>query len=197
MRDREKLVCLTAYFSTSETYIFPGRFDDHYDHWSKADDAPLLPVDTSLTGDAAYQRRLAMSQPRNPPPPAGHPVTASSIDDVDPGPSSRHPSPPIPVTETGEEAFLRRAAMSTLNRPPPPQPQSPPSPPSLAYNPFAPPSVPPPPSGPTPTELEAKIKAAAAIAAKLGALAANAPSAPPPAHEAEERCGFFLPSTMT
>jgi len=62
--------------------------------------------------------------------------------------------------------------MSTLNRPPAPAPARSPSPPTLAYNPFAPPSVPPPPPAPGAGSLEDKVKAAAAIAARLGAIAA-------------------------
>ena len=95
--------------------------------------------------------------------------------------------------ETGEEAYLRRLAMSTISRnAPPSQPERPRSvsPPALAYNPFAPPSVPPPPPGP-PTAIalnvvEDKVKAAAAIAAKLSALATTAGGAPPTSLLAEE-----------
>lgn len=106
------------------------------------------------------------------------------------------PPPPQLVAQTGEEAYLRRLAMSTVPRasptstpplPPPPPERShtrSPSPPALAYNPFAPPSVPPPPppgAAPGATlgatgDVQEKAKAAAAIAAKLAALG-SAPGA--------------------
>ncbi|KAG6879530.1 hypothetical protein C0992_001863 [Termitomyces sp. T32_za158] len=168
-----------------------GRFEEQYDRWSRADDEkrdPPRPV--SMTGDEAYQRRLAMSnanatQPAPPP------------DDAPTAP------PDAPAAQTGDEAYLRRVAMSTMNRPhpppapaPAPAPVSPPSPPPLAYNPFAPQSVPPPPPGPptsASSEIEAKVKAAAAIAARLSALAGSAPSpapAPAPKEEKPDPHGF-------
>ena len=85
--------------------------------------------------------------------------------------------------ETGEEAYLRRVALSEAQgnlvhspaaNPSPPPPIQPDSPPTLAYNPFAPRPAPPPPSGPPSYAFEDKVKAAAAIAAKLGALATTA-----------------------
>ncbi|GLB35006.1 putative RNA recognition motif containing protein [Lyophyllum shimeji] len=176
-----------------------GRFGDHYDHWSRADDerreaatvpasyAPPAPVPTNLTGSEAYQRRLAMSaalHSASPPPPA-----ASDDHDV-PGLHAGQAPAAIPAPQTGEEAYLRRLAMSTAAPPPPPRPASPSSPPPLAYNPFAPSSVPPPPppepSAAMPPEIEAKVKAAAAIAAKLSALASTQPAAAPPAPTTEE-----------
>ena len=111
-----------------------------------------------------------MSQSRNPLLTDSAPRTDQDI----PGPSGQLPPVSLPPAETGEEAYLRRLAMSNANQRPPSRSESPP----LAYNPFAPPSVPPPPSSSDSTELEAKVKAAAAIAAKLGAIAANAPSEP-------------------
>ncbi|KAK0503185.1 hypothetical protein EDD18DRAFT_1244785 [Armillaria luteobubalina] len=173
-----------------------GRYDESYDHWSRGDDEkrgigrpaqPAVTVDKSMTGDEAYQRRLALSRPQ--PPRAPSPPQ----DEAPPAPAP--PAPP-PVTETGDEAYLRRLAMSS--RPPvpvpapPPAPPAPaarpPSPPQLAYNPFAPPSVPPPPPGPPAAALQAiideKVKAAAAIAARLGALASAAPATPSPPKDA-------------
>lgn len=161
-----------------------GRYDT-FDHWSRGrpengadskreapitDDAPPVVVDRTLTGDEAFQRRLAMStRPRSPLPVPSPPAQAPQGE-------------PLPRPETGDEAYLRRLAMSTMGRNAPPTPQSERprsvSPPALAYNPFAPPSVPPPPPGPPPVTasnvFEDKVKAAAAIAAKLSALATSA-----------------------
>ncbi|PFH54403.1 hypothetical protein AMATHDRAFT_83440 [Amanita thiersii Skay4041] len=174
-----------------------GRYDDEcYDHWSRDDDRGYgdnsarnpssAAVDRNLTGEEAYQRRLAMSSgmksaPVAPAPSADDPETIPSLSIGDATPPA-----PASVNMTGEEAYLRRVAMSTMgNRSQPPQP--PPvarSPPPLAYNPFAPPAVSAPPPGPPPppasNELEDRIKAAAAIAAKLGALAKAEPSSSTP-----------------
>ncbi|PPR03520.1 hypothetical protein CVT24_007006 [Panaeolus cyanescens] len=175
-----------------------GRYD-HEDRWTRHSDrdarhesptisAPVS-VDRNLTGDEAFQRRLAMSQQR----PRSPPVDQTHLDARE---SSQQQSTGFGVTphaaESGEEAYLRRVAMSTMRQPDPsmstfsphiPPRQRSPSPPTLAYNPFAPPSVPPPPPPPAtmPGALEERVKAAAAIAAKLGALANATPSAQPPA----------------
>ena len=159
------------------SYTLLGRYDT-FDHWSRRTDdnsaniqdgsesAPV-PIDRNLTGDEAFQRRLAMSaRPRSPPPTT---VPASQI--VAEGQGRQPPS------ELDEEANLNESEMSiTHHLAPFHDPARPISPPTLAYNPFAPPSVPPPPPGPPgtsiPSEFEAKAKAAAVIAAKLGALAA-------------------------
>lgn len=161
------------------------------DRWTRGrtpdrDDQPLrgpppAPVEKNLTGDEAYQRRLAMSTARAPSP------------DI---PPPREELSSLMMAQSGEEAYLRRLAMSTMNRdssastpaPMPPPPERQPSPPTLAYNPFAPSSAPPPPSGPPglPGDFGEKAKAAAAIAARLSALAAAAESSvaasdsPPP-----------------
>ncbi|KAF8078001.1 hypothetical protein FPV67DRAFT_1463798 [Lyophyllum atratum] len=161
-----------------------GRFDEDFDHWSRADDErreaattqvsypALAPVAGTLTGDEVYQRRLALSAafPSAPPP-----VLPNEEGDVL-GLSMGLTPAPISVAQSGDEAYQRRLAMSSAGPPPPA------SPPPLAYNPFAPPSVPPPPSGPpgsVTSEIEAKVKAAAAIAARLSALAGSMPSASP------------------
>lgn len=183
-----------------------GRFDHgSFDKWSRADDerprglgasnTPAVHVDRNMSGEEAFQRRLAMSA----------------------GAAARVPSPtPVPVDHnlSGEEAYQRRLAMasggnrphvfsasaSPLRQPSPggsdDEPSSQPpapvmqpaqlmvpvpptrSPPPLAYNPFAPPAnippPPPPPSSQIPVALEDKVKAAASIAARLSALASAA-----------------------
>ncbi|KAF8163254.1 hypothetical protein B0H34DRAFT_694685 [Crassisporium funariophilum] len=162
-----------------------GRYDT-FDHWSrgKSDskvrdipehDAPPVAVDRNLTGDEAFQRRLAMStKPQSPPPPpVAPPIVVQPMDEDLPFITPH-------AMETNEDVDHRPAAMS--HPPVPHRPRSL-SPPTLAYNPFAPPSVPPPPPGPPgtafPGDFEAKVKAAAAIAAKLGALAASSGSMQP------------------
>ncbi|KAG2755956.1 hypothetical protein P692DRAFT_20853196 [Suillus brevipes Sb2] len=173
-----------------------GRFDNgSFDQWSRADDerprglgasdTPAVHVDRNMSGEEAFQRRLAMSA----------------------GAAARVPSPtPVPVDHnlSGEEAYQRRLAMASSklrptaspfepsSRPPAPVNQPvqlvtpvPPmrSPPPLAYNPFAPPAnippPPPPPSSQIPVALEDKVKAAASVAARLGALAATASGSGP------------------
>ena len=155
------------------SYTLLGRYDT-FDHWSRRPDdnrtnlqegsesAPVA-IDRNLTGDEAFQRRLAMSaRPRSPP--------ATSVSAIEEDLSSHGRQPPV---ESDEEISVHRSE----------DPAPPLSPPTLAYNPFAPPSVPLPPPGPPstfiPSEFEAKAKAAAAIAAKLGALAAVSTSSEP------------------
>jgi len=183
-----------------------GRFG--YGQWSRADenerrdvrivDTPTV-VEPTLTGDEAYQRRLALTAQRRPEAPP-QPTAALIPNDNDeiPGLSASNTTAILPPTETGEEVYLRRLAMSALGKQPQAHttapPVSPSSPPPLAYNPFAPPSSipPPPPPGSMPMELEAKVKAAAAIAARLSALAASAPSEPsgPAEEEKPDPHGF-------
>ncbi|KAK7689101.1 hypothetical protein QCA50_007792 [Cerrena zonata] len=194
-----------------------GRYDDEqeedYDRpvgLGAAALPPPAPVNVSMTGDEAYQRRLALSRGLQPAPPTGNPpFTPSFSSQAFPGTedhslSIKHdveelsdlpPSPPRavpPVTETGDEAYLRRLALSQARQHPsaipvPSLPVSLPSvsdePPALAYNPFAPPAVPPPPPtgllGLSEDKVKSSREAAAAIAARLAALA------PPPGASSE------------
>ncbi|KAL0946977.1 hypothetical protein HGRIS_013127 [Hohenbuehelia grisea] len=207
------------------------RYDGHNDRWNRAMDGgdpsaideppkesqpPPVNFDRNMTGDDAYQRRLALSAgigarravsppavPSFQPPsfaPAKHPQedspTSDQANDTLPESSSESSSRVAvpPLAQTGDEAYLRRLAMSNMNTAATPAPVTHPaaspsfaparavSPPTLAFNPFAPPSVPPPPPGgpgAIPSGFEDKVKAAAAIAARLGALAASAASSAP------------------
>lgn len=216
-----KLVCIASIVvadSLINGCVCAGRYEEAFDHWSRADEkhiasqeAPPVPVsevkvDRNLTGDEAFQRRLALSLAARPPPPPRDPSplptiapTQTSADTLEPsgdipGLSNLNPTSapaPPPPTETGEEAYLRRLAMSA--RPPaaviapPPVYARQPSPPALAYNPFAPRDVPPPPGPPGTVgagiALDERVRAAAAIAAKLGALAQAGGSAAPSTSE--------------
>ena len=163
-----------------------GRYDE-YDRWNRDEDdvpqglgAEPAPVDTDMTGDEAYQRRLAMSSGPQQPTPAVAAVDRNmSGDDAYTRRMAMSSSQPLsfPREETGDDVYQHRAAVSSLSIVHQPEPLSELSP-SLAYNPFAPTSVPPPPPGPPPSvedEVARKREAAAAIAAKLAALAAIQP----------------------
>jgi len=162
-----------------------GRYDD-YDHWNRDEDdvprglgAPAAPANTDMTGDEAYQRRLAISSG-----PQQLTPSVVAVDQVMSGDDAyarrmaiSSGQAPSLVEETGDDAYQRRAALSSLPQVHQPEPSRE-SPPPLAYNPFAPVSVPPPPPGPPPSiedEVARKREAAAAIAAKFGALAAIQP----------------------
>lgn len=142
-------------------------------------------VDRSMSGEEAFQRRIAMSGGSYPP---AMPPVQSNDDDDDAIPGlgldNRELVPSIAplhhgLAQTGDDAYTRRLAMSQAAPLSQPEAVRALSPPVLAYNPFAPPSsVPPPPSvGPStaavPLGLEDRIKAAASIAARLGALGVN------------------------
>ncbi|KAF8636734.1 hypothetical protein AX17_003537 [Amanita inopinata Kibby_2008] len=165
-----------------------GRYDDGevYDRWSRDEDrkdmdtSPSIPpptaVDRSLTGEEAYQRRLALSSGLKPPQTASSLAGPSIEEDSDSIPGLLINTAHIPANLTGEEAYLRRVAMSTMGAEPPSATYTKsPSPPPSTFNPFAPPTVPLPPAAhatsSVPSAYEDRIKAAAAIAAKLGALA--------------------------
>ncbi|TFK29888.1 hypothetical protein FA15DRAFT_185722 [Coprinopsis marcescibilis] len=174
-----------------------GRRDDNsYDRWQPSyddkpgHDSPAAPgaVDQGTSGEDAYLRRAALSQGRihtseqGPPP---------HVDDQDFIPGLSAPgTQPTPRDDDGEAAYRRRLAMSSRMNVSPADPSLPLgvsrslSPPALAFNPFAPPSVPPPPAAAPASghiALEDKIKQAEAIAAKLRALAGpGSTSVPPP-----------------
>ncbi|THH19197.1 hypothetical protein EW146_g1929 [Bondarzewia mesenterica] len=199
-----------------------GRYDDHNDRWSREDEdrprgglgstlrePPPATVNASMTGDEAYQRRLAMSSGFAPA--QEHFQPPSSEDDSIPGlgTSSFPPAAPLPRAETGEEAYLRRLAMSQPQQAAPALPEAgddaylrriaithPDSGPAapeptlpLGYNPFTPPPPPVVPPGFTPAgsddAFEERVRnsrnAAAAIAAKLKALAPPPGTESPPA----------------
>lgn len=176
---------------------------------------PPVPVNVNMSGDEAYQRRLALSQGFRPPEPSISSVTMSisaatvSTSSYDPPEDdqgsgipglgtmpTRSPPPPapapvaaVPVALTGEEAYLRRLAMSQQGAQPPRAPSPLPfddSPP--VDTPAVPPPMAPPPPVFAPTQTSAltadKIQkgkqAAAAIAARLAALAPKAGSPPAP-----------------
>jgi len=168
------------------SYLPTGRYDD-YDHWNRDEDdvprglgAHTAPVNTDMTGDEAYQRRLAISSGQQQLTPSV--VTVDQVMSGDDAYARRMAIssgqvPSISMEETGDDAYQCRAALSSVSQvhqlEPPRE-----SPPPLAYNPFAPVSVPPPPPGPPPSiedEVARKREAAAAIAAKFGALAAVQP----------------------
>ncbi|GJE98100.1 hypothetical protein PsYK624_143220 [Phanerochaete sordida] len=175
--------------------------EDDYERPRGLGSVPALaaPVDVSLTGDEAYQRRLAMSkgiQPDTSSAPSLAPAFAPASSNVVRPPGSDHeddiPSAPSvrpPVAESGEEAYLRRLALSQ-QKPPEPIPRAEtktPEPPALAYNPFVPTaSIPPPAAAGLPSSgvalSEEKVRssreAAAAIAAKLRALRPPESTAP-------------------
>jgi hypothetical protein len=166
---------------------------------------------SAMSGEEAYQRRLAMSQGLRPtmqddipPPHATAPTFTPSVPmftsatlaedmdaDIPPPTSPTIPAlssfPPMP--QIGDEDDNVPDFLSESSRP-----VAPASPPPLAFNPFAPRPGPPPP--PPPALVEAQIKAkrdaAAAIAARLSAFAAdNAASGstalePAPAEEQED-----------
>lgn len=175
---------------------------------------PTAPVNVNLTGDEAYQRRLALSQGYRPPETFTSSTTATSSTTLIPSSSSyglpevEHDngipglramsslSPPpapapamVPVAQTGEEAYLRRLALSQQGFQPPRAPSPLPfsdSPPVQTPM-VPPPMVPPPPasapaSGPviSAEKIQHSKQAAAAIAARLAALAPKM-GGPPPA----------------
>jgi splicing factor 45 len=203
-RPRKAGQCYFHFLQLFIQVILSGRYGETYDRWTRKDDnkergpreddqSVAMAVDRELTGDEAYQRRLAMSIGVRPtsPPEDNQPEQPQDEEPVVPGLVHDSHSP-----STGEEAYLRRLAMSTMHRAqaplqapsPSPEPPRVMTPPPLSFNPFAPPSVPPPPPGDVPNavpsgDIDAKKKAAAAIAAKLGALAAITPQPPAESNE--------------
>lgn len=152
-----------------------------------------------MTGDEAYQRRLALSSGLQQPTPSVVAVDCNtSGDDAYArrlAMSSGQP-PSFSNEETGDDAYQRRVTVSPTSQVHKPEPPS--ESPSLAYNPFAPVSVPPPPTGPPPSiedQVARKREAAAAIAAKFSALAAVLPpeeSTPEPQNSAHRFVLYFI-----
>lgn len=167
------------------TYTPTGRYDDR-DRWDRDEDdvprgfgAAAAPVNAIMTGDEAYQRRLALS--------SGLQQSTPSVAAVDREMTgndayarrlalSAGQPPSFSKGDTGDDAYQRRVTASPMSQAHDPEPPS--ESPPLAYNPFAPVSVPSPPPGPPPSiedEVARKREAAAAIAAKFAALAALQP----------------------
>ncbi|KAI0806920.1 hypothetical protein C8Q74DRAFT_1225063 [Fomes fomentarius] len=144
-------------------------------------------VSVNMTGDEAYQRRLAISQGVAPVPSSS--FGSSSNDDApEPDMTRSPPSPQLPppaslvtTAQTGEEAYLRRLALSQQA----PQPPRVPSPVPFhdATPVFTPTVLPqcPGPSGPliSADKIQSSKQAAAAIAARLSALAPKGVAAAP------------------
>lgn len=209
-----------------DTKAFLGRFgdehsksvhdeEDDYDHprlgLGASNDPPPAPVNIGMTGDEAYQRRLAMSAgfKRSSPPPPTPPTAVPSFtpssfkpdvpidlasglndeaeeDDI-PGISAAPRSAPALATqaESSEEAYRNRLAMFQQTHAVPVRSPTPEQP-SLAYNPFAPTAFVPPPSAAglpvagsvlSDEKVKSSREAAAAIAARLAALAPPATAA--------------------
>lgn len=156
----------------------------------KAQSPVPIQVDRNMSGEEAYRRRLALAAGGQSDQTLVTPVSPSAGDeDVQMTPEDDEPlAASVDPTETGDDAYQRRLAISEGLRPTappfipsqplpvPPTIAEPPSPPRLAYNPFAPPTnvPPPPPPGQIPSGFEDKVKTAASIAARLSALAATA-----------------------
>lgn len=163
-----------------------GRYEE-YDRWNRDEEgparglgAPAVPVNVDITGDDAYQRRLAMSAGLQQ---SNNMVVDRSMSGDDAYARrlamSSGQTPSLQKEETGNDAYERGTAVSLVSQVH--QPEKPSSP-SLAYDPFAPVSVPSPPPGPPPSiedEIARKREAAAAIAAKFSALAAVQPPEEP------------------
>lgn len=147
---------------------------------------------SSTISDSTFTHGSSSSGLHIPPP------STSSVTDAEDVPVP--PAPRAPIPQSADEVYLRRLALSQARQAPEPIKAPiiptpavvpllafvpPVSPPALAYNPFAPPaSVPPPPSALPPSLSDEKVRssreAAAAIAARLKALA------PPPGAEVGE-----------
>jgi splicing factor 45 len=127
------------------------------------------------SGEDAYQRRLALSAGKAPPTfsapaferPAMSSAQLAQEDDEEMG---------MPGIGASARPLLPPAPPHAAPISPSPAAERPLTPPGMGYNPFAPQSAPPPPppAAAIEAQIDAKRKAAAAIAAKLAALGANA-----------------------
>lgn len=112
-----------------------GRYGDPDDRWHREhhDYPPAAPITKpapqDVTGDEIYQRRLAMGSSFKPP--SQSTPSASVTAPIDVAGAATTGSPIPARAETGEEAYLRRVAMS----------QGPPAPPSQAAPAQPPPST--------------------------------------------------------
>ena len=163
-----------------------GRFDEPDDRWSREEDdrprgglgstshnPPVAAAKPDMSGEEAYQRRLALSAGFKPAQESATPPVRATfsppppVEDTGiPGIATPSPAASHVQAESGEEAYLRRLEMSQqqpVAAPPPFPPPFPPeptedpyfhrplpegysrSPEPLKYNPFAPPPAPAPP----------------------------------------------------
>ncbi|KAI0303547.1 hypothetical protein B0F90DRAFT_1816335 [Multifurca ochricompacta] len=117
-----------------------GRYGDQDDRWSCDDDERLRggigngpftrPTrDTRITGEEAYQRRLAMSTSSQTASQIASSVLVTGVFEDANTTVTGSPAPPLRA-ETGEEAYLRRVAISQQSPPPVPLEATPPAQPS-------------------------------------------------------------------
>lgn len=128
----------SSLFDAPHCSLCEGRFGGHDERWSREDDEypqggidstsviRPAPPDVHMSGEEAYQRRLAISTnfktPSQTTPSTSVPIVADAA-----CPAAAGPPAPLPRAETGEEAYLRRVAMSqgppsSLSKPAPLQP---------------------------------------------------------------------------
>lgn len=128
----------SSLFDAPHSSLCEGRFGGRDERWSREDDeyppggigntsvTRPAPPDVHMSGEEAYQRRLAMSTnfktASQTMPSTSAPIVADAA-----CPAATGPPAPLARVETGEEAYLRRVAMSqgpppSLSKPAPLQP---------------------------------------------------------------------------